>query len=134
MQAFNALSSEDRWRVRRAVFRGEAPRDPRMAPAAVELAQSYQQHGRRERWLYWFYAVGGIVAIIGAIFCAIDGNLLMVAVFALLTSISVSNLALNPVTRPKRVARSLAASRNLTAQGDRNAAPSLRRQDAPVLE
>jgi hypothetical protein len=41
MRAFKALSFRDRWRVRRFVFRGEAPDDPRMATAAIELAERY---------------------------------------------------------------------------------------------
>jgi hypothetical protein len=117
MQAFNALSSEDRWRVRRAVFRGEAPRDPRMAAAAVELAQSYQQHGRRERWLYWTFVTGGIGSIVALILSTAAADLLHAVIFASLTLMSIVHLALNPAIRPKSVARSLEASRQVVVQG-----------------
>lgn len=44
--AFQALPYGDRWRITRFLAKGEAPHDPRMAAAAVELAESFQSRGR----------------------------------------------------------------------------------------
>jgi hypothetical protein len=43
---FHALSYGERWRVNRLVAKGKSPQDPRLAAAAVELAEKHQ---RRER-------------------------------------------------------------------------------------
>jgi hypothetical protein len=43
MWTFKALSYGERWRVTRLVAKGEAPSDPPMAAAAVELAESCQR-------------------------------------------------------------------------------------------
>lgn len=114
MPEFRELSFADRWRVRRFVFRGEAPEDARMAAAAVELAENYQRQGYM-RWLRW----GTPVVVLGALFVAIldatDGDLLGAILFALLAVVNLSHLALNPATRPKSVARSLEASRQVLA-------------------
>jgi hypothetical protein len=116
MEAFKALSSEDKWRVRRAVFRGEAPGDTRIAAAAVELAESYQ-HPRLMRWLCWLAAVISVGAMSLAIISAVDGDLLRAVVLALVALTNIGHLAFNPATRPKNAARSLEASRRIVAQG-----------------
>jgi hypothetical protein len=46
MRTYKALPYGAKWRVTRLVAKGEAPHDPRMAAAAVELAESYQRKGR----------------------------------------------------------------------------------------
>ena len=88
-----------------------------MAAAAVELAQSYQKHGSRERWMYWLYAVGGVSSIIALILSAAASDLIHAVIFASLTLISIVQLTLNPALRPKSVALSLEASRHVVAQG-----------------
>jgi hypothetical protein len=115
MQAFKALSSADKWRVRNFVLRGEAPRDPRMAAAAVELAESCGLQGST-KLLLWLSPVVIIGAIVGAIFGAVEGDLLTAALLGLTALVNIGQLALNPATRPKNVARSLEASRQVVAQ------------------
>ena len=114
MQAFKALSFEDKWRVRRAVFRGEAPQDPRMAIAAVELAEGYQRRGEM-KLLRWGTPVLVIGALLAAILGAVEGDLLGAVLFGLMAAVNIAHLALNPATRPKSVARSLEASRRVAA-------------------
>lgn len=118
MQAFKALSFVDKWQVRRCLLRGEAPVDPRMATAAIELAESYQRRSQsnteQTRWLKLVFAATALaVALLGAI----HGDPLGVAAFGLIALVNVGDLALNPAMRPKRVARSLEASRRLAGQG-----------------
>lgn len=116
MQAFKALSFADKWRVSRAIYRGEAPADPRMAAAAIELAESYQRQRNTKllRWLIPVIVVGaGGVAILGAV----TGDMLQAVVFGAMALVNLGHLALNPASRPKSVARSLEASRQLVAQG-----------------
>jgi hypothetical protein len=57
MRIYQALSYGEKWRVTRLVATGEAPHDPRMAAAAVELAEHYQHKGRGEPTLYRFLAI-----------------------------------------------------------------------------
>ncbi len=116
MQAFEALSLGDKWRVSRSVFRGEAPADARMAAAAVDLAERYQRQ-RYSRVLRWFVPVVTACTIVVAILGAVAGELLVVVVFGLAALVNIGHLALNPAVRPARVARSLAASRQLVAEG-----------------
>jgi hypothetical protein len=98
-EAFKALSYGDKWRVTRCLTRGEAPRDPRMAPAAVELAESYQRlspfYLALLRWAPVLIIVGaGSIALAAAV----EGDQVK-------------------ATRPKNVARSLEASKRVVASG-----------------
>lgn len=94
--------------------RGEAPHDPRMATAAVELAESYQGRGEM-KLLRWGTPVVVVGALIAAILGAVDGDLLEAVLFGLMAAVNIAHLALNPATRPKSVARSLEASRRVPA-------------------
>jgi hypothetical protein len=118
MQTYNALSFPDKWRVARLLVRGVAPSDPRMAAAAIELAESYQGHGQTyaalARWLP-FVMVAVFSAI--AIPAAVDGDVLMTVVVVLLILGSVGHLVFNPALRPKNVARSREASQRILTSG-----------------
>lgn len=116
MQTFRALSYGEKWRVTRLIAKGEAPQDPGMAAAAVELAESYQ---RKEggtstlfRWLAIMLALaaGGLVAL-----ATVDGDVPVMIAMALIVLTNVGHLALNPAARPQNVARSLEASRQVSA-------------------
>ena len=118
MPTFKALSYRDKLRVGRTVTRGEAPEDPRMAAAAVELAESY----RRQSWGYtglmrWGPALMLVIAGCGAVFNATDGDALGLIFNALLALLGVSGLVVSPATRPKNMARALEASRRAAASG-----------------
>ena len=118
MRTFQALSYGEKWRVTRLVAKGEAPHDPRMAAAAVELAESYQRKGRGELTLHRFLAVTLIIAGLAlAILAAADGDALLMSAMALVALTSVVQLIFNPMLRPKNVARSLEASRRVSAAG-----------------
>jgi hypothetical protein len=54
MRTYQALSYDEKWCVTGLVAKGEAPHDPRMASAAVELAERYQRSGRGEPTLHRF--------------------------------------------------------------------------------
>ena len=100
MQAFKALSFSDRWRVRRFVFRGEAPDDPRMAAAAIELAERYQRrdHPGILGWGMAFLLVCFSVLLIWA---AIDGNVREIVISGAWILIAAAHLAFNPVSRTR---------------------------------
>jgi hypothetical protein len=87
-----------------------------MAAAAVELAESCQNSG--EMSLHRGVAIVLIlVSLALAILAAADGDALMMGTTALLALTSVTRFAFSPMTRPKNVARSLEASRRLSAGG-----------------
>lgn len=116
MQAFKALSFSDRWRVRRFVFRGDAPDDPRMAAAAIELAERYQRQ-KHPGLLGWGMAFLLVCFSVLLIWAAIDGNEREIVISGAWILIAAAHLAFNPATRPKSVARSLEASRQVVVQG-----------------
>jgi hypothetical protein len=118
MRTFKALSYGEKWRVTRLVAKGEAPHDPRMATAAVELAERYQRRGRGEPTLHRFLAIALIlVGAALAILAAVDGDALVMSAMALIALTNVAQLAFNPMLRPKNVARSLEASRRVSVAG-----------------
>jgi hypothetical protein len=112
MQAFNALPYGDKWRVCRRLTRGVAPNDPRMAAAAVELAESYGHRSRATvefmRWAPVFIIACAGCLVISA---ADRGNQAMLIFNVLLILGWGTHFMFNPATRPKNVARSLEASR-----------------------
>ncbi|HEU5064057.1 MAG TPA: hypothetical protein VFT79_13040 [Solirubrobacterales bacterium] len=117
MQAFQALSYRDKLRVR-YLRRGEAPADPRMAAAAVELAEGYQRQGRAmAAWMRWSPAFLATCYGMFTILAAVDGGQPSWIFFAFVALgwawISMST----PASRPKSMARSLEASRRV-ASGD----------------
>jgi hypothetical protein len=111
---FRALSYRERWRVSRQVAKGGSPQDPRMAAAAVELAESCQDSG--EMPLYRGVAILLIlVSLALAVWAAADGDVLLMSTMALVALNSVARFAFSPMTRPKNVTRSLEASRRVAA-------------------
>ncbi|HYH53602.1 MAG TPA: hypothetical protein VD761_05680 [Solirubrobacterales bacterium] len=115
MQTFKALSYRDKVRVSSRLARGRAPADPLLATAAVELAESYQ---RQERLLVvamrWLPVLVFPVFALAAVFTAIDGEWRAI-LYGLVAVGNLAQLAINPVTRPKNMARALEASRRVTA-------------------
>jgi hypothetical protein len=116
MPTFQALSSTDKLRVNRCLARGKPPADPRLAAAAVEAAE-YHQRKRRSgltlmRWLLVILIVGaGCLAAIAVA----EGNRLVLISAVLILLSSTLDFMLNPIARPKNMARSLEASRRRTA-------------------
>lgn len=86
-----------------------------MAAAAVELAESYQRRGRVAptlfRWLAIAVILGGVAA---GVLSAADGDALLTITMALVVLTNVAHLAFNPMIRPRNVARSLEASRQVS--------------------
>jgi len=116
MPAFRALSDGDKFRVSRLLVRGKAPSDPRMAAAAVELAESYHCRGRAykafSRWVPVLTAIWIFTRTIpGAIEGGVGDAILVVVVILG----AAGNLVLNLAMRPKNVARSLDASRRIAS-------------------
>jgi hypothetical protein len=119
MQTFRALSYGDKWRVNRSVAKGEAPQDPRMAAAAVELIESHQYKRRTSsNWRRWVVIIAAFVGGATAILSAIDGDLQLTICMAFVAVTNAGQLLVNPlVARPRDLARSLEASRQVLAEG-----------------
>lgn len=114
LEKFQALPFRDKWRVNRSLARGEAPRDPRMAAAAVELAEWHQRKSRHHRaWMRWAPFVLLILAAYPMISDAVGGDMVAAAVAAAAVLGIAFDQAFNPATRPKNMARSLEASRRV---------------------
>ena len=115
MPTFQALSYGEKWHVTRLVARGEAPQGPRLAAAAVELAERHQRRGSAELSLYRFLTIALVLGGAAlAILAAADGDALEMGAMALLVLTNVGQLVFNPILRPKHVARSLEASRQVS--------------------
>lgn len=114
MQAFKALSYRDMWRVGLCLWRGEAPEDPRLAPAAVDLAEGYRRRGRVKGALRSWYPLIWI-ALFGclSISAATGGDPWVLILYALVVPGAVASFLLDPGRRPTNVARSLEASRRM---------------------
>lgn len=119
MRAFQSLSYADQWRVTRFLAKGKAPRDPRMAAAAVELAQSYQRRGRvataLARWLPVAVVIGGGAVAVQSV---ASEDWLAATILVLPVLVNLAHLMFNPMARPQNVARALEASRRASAVGN----------------
>jgi hypothetical protein len=117
-QAFQALSYREKLRVSRCLSRGEAPTDPRLAAAAVELAESYGRQSRATA-IAWRFAL--IFLVVGAGCLMISGieqgDPLTWTINSLVALTNIGYLALNPSNRPKNMARGLEASERIAAAG-----------------
>lgn len=116
METLGALSYGERWRLRGFVLRGEAPDDPRLAAATAELAEGYQRQDRRLRGVgRWLPAVLGVAFGLLVLTAAIKGEAVSAVLYTLIGLGNLAQYAFNPAARPKRVARSLAASKEVLA-------------------
>jgi len=117
MPTFKSLSYGDRWRVNRLLARGGAPADPRMAAAAIELAESCQDRMANQSALVrWLPVVAGVLLGAATIYFAIEGDTLVAVLNGIAAATNFAQLVLNPMFRPRNVARSLEASRQVSAQ------------------
>lgn len=87
-----------------------------MAAAVVALAERYQRNGDMQvlRWGAPLLAVGALGL---AIWGAVDRDVLAVVIWGSTALGWTGHLIFNPATRPKMVARSLRASRQVDASG-----------------
>jgi hypothetical protein len=116
MQTFRALSYGEKWRVTRLLARGDAPDDPEMAAAAVELAERYQRREGGTSTLFRWMAILLVLAAAGlGVLAVVKGDVVLTIAMALLLLSNVAHLAWNPAARPENVARSLEASREVLA-------------------
>lgn len=115
--SYQALSFGDKLRAARFLSQGESPSDPGMATAVVELGERYRAHGRAYAALIQWLSLFSVI-VFGAIAIpeAIDGNIAMTIVTVLLVLGSIGHLTLNPAVRPKNLARSLEASRQVVGR------------------
>ncbi len=114
MPAVWALSYGERFRVRLCVRRGKAPEDRRLAAAAIELAELYQ------RMRYQAYVSGSLTVACGAltVWYATGGPTWLARITALAALSGLVSAAISPVFWPKKVARSLEASRAVVGSGE----------------
>lgn len=119
MPTFRALTYREKWQVRKSVAQGKAPQDPRMAGAAVELAESCRRK-RGESPLHRFMAVALVLmSVTLGIVSVIQGDPLLASAMALVALNNAAQLAINPMCRPKNVDRTLEASRRNSVEIDR---------------
>jgi hypothetical protein len=116
LQIFNALSYGDKVRVARCLARGKAPNDPRLAAAAVELAESYRHQSRAQAaFMRWAPVVTAVILSALTLPAAIAGDLPMAIALFLVALCGIAYIVFDPAARPKNVARSLDASRQVAA-------------------
>jgi hypothetical protein len=113
MPNYTALPLRDKRRVLACVRRGQAPPDPRLAAAAVELAEASQRQGRGPLVAFWLPLGVAIALGAAAVLTAARGDLLLAGLLALGALLNIAHLAISPMARPRNVARSLRASRDL---------------------
>lgn len=114
MQAFKALSYRDKLRVSGCLRRGEAPTDPRLAVAAVELAEGYQrQSALSAAVMRWFPAIVLVVAGVTGIADIVESDRLGSIFNGLVVLGSIWHLMVAPASWPKHRTRSLEASRRI---------------------
>lgn len=118
LSTYRELSISERLRVARHLTKGEAPKDPYMAVAAVELAESYRAHGRVHMTLVRWLPVFSVV-VFGAISipAAIAGSVGMTVMAGLLALGAFGHLVFNPAVRPKHAAQALEASKQVVPSG-----------------
>jgi hypothetical protein len=122
MEAHQALSDGDKWRVARFLAQGKAPSDPRMATAVIESAESYRGRGRvYSEAIRWTPIITGLFLFAMTIPGAIKGDTANTILLVLVVFGCVMQLMFNPAVRPKNVARSLEASRRVVASGGSSA-------------
>jgi hypothetical protein len=112
MPLLQTLPTRQRMAVLSCVRRGRAPDDPNLAPAAIEVAEHYQEPGfaRIIPWLgLWSIGFFSVVAIISAI----GGDRGALTVSCLLIAARVALIPRVPLVWAGNVARSLEASRRL---------------------
>lgn len=115
-QVFNALSYRDKVRVSRCLARGRAPDNPRLAAAAVELAESYRHQNRAQAvFMRWAPVLTAVILSALTIPAAIAGDLPMTIAFSLVVLCSIAYIVFDPAAWPKNVARSLEASSQVAA-------------------
>lgn len=99
---------------------GGSSTGPEDAAAAVELAERYQrrEHGAPPlfRWLAIMLALAALAL---GVLAAIKGDVALTTAMVLILLTNVAHLALNPAARPQKVARSLEASRQVSAAAGR---------------
>lgn len=90
-----------------------------MAAAAIELAEKCEREGRTYmalmRWFPAFMIIGFGFANLPYV---IEGDTVAAVLYALIVLGSVGHLMFNPATKPKNMARSLEASRQIVAPSD----------------
>lgn len=118
LPAFQALSYGDKWRASGYLRRGQAPTDPRIATAVVELAEGYQRRSRAYATLLrWWPVVMVVFLAYLTTSAAIDGDQVGLMLRGLTFLGTVGLAVLDPALRPKNMARSLEASRRVASSG-----------------
>jgi hypothetical protein len=104
MQAFRALSYRDMWRVSMCLRRGEAPDEPRLAAAAVDLAEGYRRQGRVKAALISWYPLVAIVWLgLLSISIAARGDEWVLIPYVLVVPLGIAGFLLDPGCRPQNV-------------------------------
>jgi hypothetical protein len=115
MPEFRALPYRDKWRVNRSLARGEAPEDPRLVAAAVELAERHLQSPGRATLMRGLTLLLAVAFGALAILAATKGEHFSSVFYGLISVVHLGQLMLNPVARPKHMAKALEDSRRIAA-------------------
>lgn len=116
MPLYEALAYRDKLRVGRCVTRGEAPGDPRLAAAAIDLAESYQRKSRFElAAIRWSPMILILIAACGITLNLADGIQFQLILYTFWALMGVGGVIFIPGTRPKSMTRSLEASKRIAA-------------------
>jgi len=108
------LSIINQYRVCWFLTRGEAPADPKLAAATLNVAGSYQARSRvLSALLGWFPVVLATSLIVFALPGALDGQVEKVILLAFIVLGLIVNVLFNPWTRPRNVVKSMEASRRI---------------------
>ncbi len=90
-----------------------------MAAAAIELAENCQDRMAAQSALVRrLPVIAGVLLGAAAIYFAIEGDALVAVLNGIAAATNFAQLILNPMFRPRNVARSLQASRQAVASGD----------------
>jgi hypothetical protein len=118
--ALDALSRSERSRLNGYLRSGQAPQNPRISAAVVEWGERCQRkaESRKNRLLRWSMPVFVVILAVEGVNLANQGfpiSPLRAAVSFLTAAFISVHLVRSPMMRPKRIARSVDASREATS-------------------
>lgn len=109
-------STIDQFRICWYLARGEAPDDPELAAFTLDVGRDYQTKSRVLAVVLGWMPVFFCLSLLGSTLPgALSGQVEMMFLVLLIVLGGAANFVLNPWTRPKNVAKSIEASRQVVA-------------------
>lgn len=120
---FDQLSSYEQFRVFRFLTKGETANDPGLAAITLEAAEHFRSQSRAKAGIFrWAPIVMAVILVVAVLPDVIKGQVGMVFFLLFIALCAVANLMLNPWIRPKNVAKSAEASRQVISPVGRDRA------------